>query len=130
VFLFGCLIVSGYRRNDTREKNYFFLTVCGPTGTTAQFAWYTYSQMCDGARVEASFHRWIHRCQAGTSLPDGCLAVTPQLENVTNIILDHHKAGDAGAETFVRNLVTVDRVPEGPAGKFRFRSAVVRSICE
>ncbi|MEQ1352418.1 MAG: LacI family DNA-binding transcriptional regulator [Candidatus Acidiferrum sp.] len=90
---YGSAIVSGIEEY-TREKNYFFLTVAHRHDVQLLK---TYSQMLMARGVEGfvTVDTSIHEVP---TLPTVAVAGHRQLENVTNIILDHHKAAMLGLQ--------------------------------
>jgi len=88
---YGSVIVSGIEEY-TREKNYFFLTVAHRHDAQLLD---TYSQMLMARGVEG-FITVDTSLQEAASLPTVAVAGHRRLENVTNIILDHHKAAMLG----------------------------------
>src|SRR6267378_1018372 len=88
---YGSSIVSGIEEY-IRKKNYFFLTVAHRHDAQLLD---TYSQMLMARGVEG-FITVDTSLQEAASLPTVAVAGHRQLENVTNIILDHHKAAMLG----------------------------------
>lgn len=88
---YGSMIVSGIEEY-VREKNYFFLTVAHrhDHGLLEN-----YSQMLLARGVEG-FITVDTSLRNVPSLPTVAVAGHRQLENVTNIVLDHHKAAFLG----------------------------------
>ena len=88
---YGSMIVSGIEEY-TRKKNYFFLTVAHRHDLELLE---TYTQMLLARGVEG-FLTVDTSLRDAPSLPTVAVAGHRQLENVTNIILDHRKAAVLG----------------------------------
>jgi len=116
---YGSMIVSGIEEY-TRQKNYFFLTVAHRHDLELLE---TYSQMLLARGVEG-FLTVDTSLRDVPSLPTVAVAGHRQLENVTNIILDHRLAAMLGLkhlqELGHREIAFLER----PAGKFGLRSSL------
>jgi DNA-binding LacI/PurR family transcriptional regulator len=90
---YGSMVVSGIEEY-IREKNYFFLTVAHRHDDRLL---QTYSQMLIARGVEG-FITVDTSLQDEPSLPTVAVAGHRPLENVTNIVLDHHQAALLGLQ--------------------------------
>ena len=121
---YGSMIVSGIEEY-TRQKNYFFLTVAHRHDLELLE---TYSQMLLARGVEG-FLTVDTSLRDVPSLPTVAVAGHRQLENVTNIILDHRLAAMLGLkhlqELGHREIAFLKGQPESSDSEVRWNS-----ICE
>jgi len=121
---YGSMIVSGIEEY-IREKNYFFLTVAHRHDVELLE---TYSQMLISRGVEG-FITVDTSLRAVPSLPTVAVAGHRQLENVTNIVLDHHQAALLGLKHLKdlghREIAFLKGQPESADSEVRFAA-----ICE
>jgi DNA-binding LacI/PurR family transcriptional regulator len=121
---YGSVIVSGIEE-FTREKNYFFLTVAHRHDVELLE---TYSQMLLARGVEG-FITVDTSIREVPTLPTVAVAGHRKLENVTNIILDHHKAAMLGLQHLKdlghKKIAFLKGQPESSDSQVRWSS-----ICE
>jgi len=121
---YGSMIVSGIEEY-IREKNYFFLTVAHRHDAELLE---TYSQMLISRGVEG-FITVDTSLRNVPSLPTVAVAGHRQLDNVTNIVLDHHQAALLGLKHLQdlghREIAFLKGQPESADSEVRFAA-----ICE
>ena len=120
---YGAMVISGIEEY-LRKNNYFFLTVLHRHDPKLL---QTYAQMLLTRGVEG-FITTDASLKETLTLPTVAVAGHARVEGVTNVVLDHKRAAQAGTGTSEGAGTRGHRIHQGPDSEFGFRGAMERDL--